>query len=72
MVAQHFNHSVPAFAMMDFEESNTERDDNHDDEFVFLLVATQCIINNNLARIHYLRRRRHRIRIMRSDVQKAW
>jgi hypothetical protein len=39
MVAQHFNHSFPAFAMMDFDDSNTERD-NHDDEFVFLLVRS--------------------------------
>ena len=69
MVAQHYNHSVPAFAMMDFEDSNTDHRDNENDEFVFLLVATQCIINNNLALIHYLRRRRlrtqQRFRIMR-------
>ena len=60
MALQSFPSCICAFAMMDFEDSNTDRGDARDDEFDFLLVATQCIINNNVVWIHYLRHRRRR------------
>ena len=46
-------HCLPAFAIMDVEESNIGINDP-DADFDFLLIVARCIINNNLVLMQYL------------------